>query len=93
MSDLQVFPKHTITFDQELRPWILKVFGLYVGNDSIIYHEKTGEQALAINGSTVRVEHFAGVIKTDKGLRIVCDGVMGALDMANEFDLREHDLP
>jgi hypothetical protein len=82
MSDsVPVRQTHVISFDQELRPWILKTFGLYVGNNECLYHEKDGTEALGLDGQFVLVKDFAGVVKTVDGLRVVRAGILGTLDL------------
>ena len=70
-----------ITYDQNIRHYILKVFGLYVGNDGFVYDEDTGEDVLGLDGYKVLITDFAGMVNTENGPRIVRAGLIGAIEL------------
>lgn len=69
-----------ITFDANCVNFIFQAFFLYTGPDGFI-RDGRGFHLKALDGKSITKDEFAGIIKTDQGMRAVRKGICGIIDL------------
>ncbi len=69
-----------ITFDENMVDYIFKAFSFNTGKDGHV-RDGRGFKLKALDGEFITKDEFAGILKTDDGIRAVRKGFIGALDL------------
>lgn len=69
-----------ITFDENVAGFIFKAFSLYTGPDGFL-RDGRGFHLKALDGKSITKDEFAGLIKTDQGMKAVRKGICGIIDL------------
>lgn len=70
----------TITFDANIVDYIFKAFNLCTGPEGFI-RDARGFHLKALDGKSITKDEFAGLIKTDEGMKAVRKGICGIVDL------------
>lgn len=81
-----------ITFDKGATDFIFQAFYLFTGPDGFI-RDARGFHLKALDGKSITKDEFAGIVKTDEGMKAVRKGFMGALDLLAHEERRDGCVP
>ena len=80
-----------ITFDPSCKLFVLKAFEYTFNRDGFVV-DTANAVVPAIDGKPVLIEDFAGVVKTDQGVRLVRAGICGIIDLLDSQEkMTSHD--
>lgn len=74
-----------ITFDENVKDFIFNAFSLSIGPDGLV-RDGRGFNLKALDGGFITKDEFAGILKTDDGIRAVRKGLMGAIDCYDHME-------
>jgi len=74
-----------ITFDTNVKPWILKTFGYRVGPNKFIY--EGNKKALASDGKPIRLAEFAGFTRGKRKGEVILhrSDITGIMEIADQL--------